>query len=380
MIPLRASSSLRNTDVPDSGPNVGGVFEGNEAELVYWEQYVPVESDWPGIFWCGYNFYVGHQGSPYERGGYVGIQNNGGALIGGVPYINNNICSVWDQVDLPPDVPTEVTLDYGIAGLYSDHFGGEGTGLHTSHPMPWVAGQYYSLVLRRWYIPGERVTRLAFFMYSHTDKEWTHYSSMSIPGPNLSFAGHSSEGFLERFSDDAPLGYRGRWGQLFRMTHDGQWHKPLYYQASAGGDRPHTWNAYLSEPEGWVEVISGGRYENDDNLKELRPVQPLDQPSVAGKQAIIGIAIAHLADSLVVHWRTLPEFAPQLSYKISLHWRQPDGIVLLEKREAVPHLRDTLLSVPGLPIETYWVSVVITDIFNQPSHTAYASFEVKAPT
>ncbi|MFS6568011.1 DUF3472 domain-containing protein, partial [Staphylococcus aureus] len=136
------------------------------------------------IYWSSTNFFFG------ERGGYAGIQHQLNKNIDGVPFVHNNICSIWDLKEIDENLPTEVELTYGLKGLHASHFGGEGTGLHTSHPMPWIPDQWYSTVIRRWYKQGENVTRMAFFMYSYLDDKWTHYMSAAVPGVDIPLTGN----------------------------------------------------------------------------------------------------------------------------------------------------------------------------------------------
>lgn len=178
----------KRADVPTSGPSITSWFSENEAELLYVEQYVPTAGDNIHIYWSGCNFFFG------ERGGYAGIQHQNDNLVGGQIFTYNNICSIWDLASDPAEA--EVRLDHGIDGLHSSHFGGEGTGLHTSHPMPWRLDQWYAIVIRRWFIPGESVTRMGMFMYSYGDKKWTHYMSASVPELTFLYQATPARAFL----------------------------------------------------------------------------------------------------------------------------------------------------------------------------------------
>lgn len=62
--------------VPSWGPSITAEYKQDFAELIYSEQYVPHEGNAENIYWSMCNFFF------KERGGYGGIQNCGGRLIG----------------------------------------------------------------------------------------------------------------------------------------------------------------------------------------------------------------------------------------------------------------------------------------------------------
>lgn len=354
-------------DVPTSGPSITSVFADHEAELLYVEQRVPTSGDDLHIYWSGCNFYFG------PRGGYGGIQHQDNKVIGGQRFNYNNICSIWDLVDDPGE--SEVRLDYGIDGLHSAHFGGEGTGLHTSHPMPWRLDQWYAMVIRRWFVPGDSVTRMAMFMYSYTDTQWTHYMSASVPGGDIPLSGNTCTGFLERFYGGA-LGYHGFYGQHFRMSKDGNWHKPLYYEAEAGGE-PHTWNAELIDQGTNIKLIAGGRYDNDKPSIRLEPNQfdakpkVVMLPSVSMSSAVYNVQ----THALKVRWSIPVDKPPQLGYLIEVR-RVAFGPVIAGNADWVPQRREAYFETGPLAAGTYYVTMHITDIFNQRSAASSRAFSV----
>ncbi|WP_122666786.1 DUF3472 domain-containing protein [Pseudomonas viridiflava] len=368
---IRNNDRLVNSDVPTWGPAISSVFEEVEAELSYIEQYVPRAGDNIHIYWSGCDFWFG------PRGGYAGIQHLDDAVVDGQIFTYNNICSIWDLVDNPDE--SEVRLDYGIEGLHSSHFGGEGTGLHTSHPMPWSPDQWYAIVIRRWYIPGEEVTRMAMFMYSYADERWTHYMSASVPEPDVPLSGTTCTGFLERFYGDA-LGYYGVYGQHFRMNKDGTWQKPLYYVAGAGGE-PSKWNATLTYNGGDggdtnIKLIAGGTHENTEPSLRLEPNQFDDKPKPVTPPRIDFFRAAYNPQMNEIHlqWAIPVNSPPQLSFHIVIR-EEMHSAPLTYTSEAIPHQREYTFYLV-LPAGSYVATLIITDIFNQDSVGLIAPFIV----
>lgn len=356
----------QTAEVPTWGPSVTSYFTQNEAELLYVEQYVPRAGDNIHIYWSGCNFFFG------ARGGYAGIQHQNNNLIGDQVFTYNNICSIWDLADSPND--SEVRLDYGIEGLHSSHFGGEGTGLHTSHPMPWNLDQWYALVIRRWFVPNETVTRMAMFMYSYTDDKWTHYMSASVPDGDVSLTGTTCSGFLERFNGEA-LGYHGFYGQHFRMNKDGSWQKPTHYEAGAGGD-PHAWNAEVVDGAN-IKLIAGGWHPNDQSSIRLDPNQFDAKPKVVQppKVQLGWLSYDSINGNLYAEWSLPANTPPQLGYRIEVR-PVASGGTIASNSNLKPQQRNTRFDTGILASGNYIVSIVITDIFNQHSVSSSKTFKV----
>ncbi|TDS84857.1 uncharacterized protein DUF3472 [Rahnella sp. BIGb0236] len=357
------------TDVPTWGPSLTSYFEKNEAELIYVEQMVPSDGDKVNIYWSGCNFYFG------ERGAYAGIQHQNDVIRDGQVFTRNNICSIWDLDDLDPSLPTEVTLTYGLPGLYSSHFGGEGTGLHTSHPMPWVQNQWYALVIRRWDNPvGSKTTGMGMFMYSYLESKWTHYMSADIPGESISLTGNSCNGFIERFAGDEES-YYGIYGQRFRMDKDGVWEKPTTYLASAGG-KPSLWNAELYQDANIK--LSVGTSTNTEELITLMPNQWEDKPKLVVSPVILKLTAAYVKESNItnVSWELDESTPPQLTFTVEIRKSGTDGDLVISHTETSPHKRDIQLDTGDLQSGTYYITFEFYDIFNQKSNFGYNSFEV----
>ncbi|AHF77821.1 Putative chitinase [Sodalis praecaptivus] len=355
--------------VPTSGPSIRSIFKSTYAELIYTEQYVPSEGDAEHIYWSTCNPYFG------ERGSYAGIQHQKNKILEGVKFVYNNIFSVWDMKETTPGEPTEVKLEYGCPGLYTNRFGGEGTGLHTSHPMPWKTNQWYATAVRRWYIQGEDVTHAGMFMYSYETKKWVHFSSVIIPNKDVLIKNQTVVGFLERFAGNA-LGYHGIYGQHFKMHSDGSWEKPLYYKATAGGS-PRTWNAESVNSNTNIKLIAGGDFENDKEEKEFRVNQFDDRPKPTKAPKIDVISTELLSDTLKVSWTIDDGLSPQLSYTIELREKEVNGTLIVKESKIIPHQRLAYIKLPHKLIPgKYFVTLKITSIFNDDSNVKSTSFEV----
>lgn len=361
-------SKLKNV-VPTSGPYVTSFFEKKEAELLYVEQMVPSEGDSANIYWSGCNFYFG------DRGCYAGIQHQENTVIDGVNFIRNNICSIWDLKDLDPSLPTEVSLTYGLPGLHSSHFGGEGTGLHTSHPMPWVLNQWYALVIRRWDNPrGSNTTGMAMFMYSYLDSKWTHYMSADIPGEGIPLTGNSCSGFMERFRGDTES-YHGIYGQHFRMDKQGVWEKPTMYTGTAGG-KPQVWNAELYQN---VNIkLSVGPSENTQESIPLKPYQWEDKPKPVVQPVVSSITASYDRAKKTTHvaWVLDDSTPPQLTFIVEIKKNWIEGELVAYYKETCPHKKDIQLNTGDLQPGEYVVVFAYFDIFNQRSDSCYKYFTV----
>ncbi|MFW5402683.1 DUF3472 domain-containing protein, partial [Yersinia sp. 1252 StPb PI] len=304
--------------VPSWGPSITSFFQKNEAELLYVEQMIPSDGDKVYIYWSGCNFYFG------KRGGYAGLQHQNDNVLAGQVFRRNNICSIWDLADQDPSLPPEVNLTYGLPGLYSSHFGGEGTGLHTSHPMPWVQNQWYALVIRRWDNPvGSNSTGMAMFMYSYLDSKWTHYMSADVPGENLPITGNSCNGFIERFSGNAES-YHGIYGKHFRMDKNGVWEKPTNYVASAGG-APSIWNAELYENENIK--LSVGPSNNTNDRITLNPNLSYNKPKPVISPIITLLNASYVKERNIidVSWGLNESTPPQLTFTVQIRRGGTDG-------------------------------------------------------
>ncbi|WP_433767649.1 DUF3472 domain-containing protein [Pseudomonas putida] len=362
---LKPIENLTDPTRPDDGPHVSAVFAESSAELIYFEQRIAVGTDYAGIYWCGSNFALG------RWGGYAGLQTNGGAIIGGNPYFNNNICSVWGVGGVNPG------LEYRSPKLFSNIFTGEGVGRHTSDPMPWVPGKTYATAIRRWYKPGENLTRMATFIYSFDDLKWTHYSTMTIPERDVSFQGKTTAGFLERFGGSASR-YQGIWGAQFRMNQNGTWQVPQYYEGAAGGNRPWTWDILPHGDGKWGEVlvVCGGQNSNTENYKKVYVRPSYDKPRPLSLRIAVMTMVATYQNGRVkVDWTIDDELTPQLSYELKLRTSSATGPVLVTVSDSVPERRSATFD-KSLSPGTYYVSLELHDIFNQKSNYGYTSFVV----
>lgn len=264
-----------NGEVPSWGPYITAHFEPrSNVELFYAEIVVPEAGVQRYIYWSMMNPTYGKHPS------YAGIQMQ---QTPGVNVLGNNICSIWDSGDLPGDALPEVTLIGGPHGIYWDHFGGEGTGLHTSNQTVWKPGQRYAMAIRRWTRKGDDTyTYTSMFMYSFTDKIWIHWMSARVPGKELMLTGNPS-GFLERYAGSA-LHYYGHFGNYFKMLEGGSWQQPYEYSIGAG---KAPWLASLVNGLSGqdIKVQVGATPEREHEIK-LRPTK-------ASRPSIITPAIVH---------------------------------------------------------------------------------------
>lgn len=350
--------------IPIWGPSITSYFSKNEADLIYVEQMVPADGDKVHIFWSGCNFYF------RERGGYAGIQHQDNKIIDGEVFTRNNIYSIWDLDDLDPSLPTEVTLTYGLPGLHSSHFGGEGTGLHTSHPMPWHPNQWYALVIRRWDNPeGSKTTGMAMFMYSYQDAKWTHYMSADVPGEGIPFTGASCNGFIERFYGTEES-YYGIYGQNYRMDKNGVWEKPTKYIASAGGV-PGVWNAELYQDE-YIK-LSVGPSANQHESITLSPGQTESKPKPVISPRVVALRVSYIKESQVIDvlWGLDESTPPQLTFTVEIRKERTDGVLIHSHKETAPHKINIQINAGDLQPGLYFITFEYYDIFNQESNFWY---------
>ncbi|TCQ84461.1 MULTISPECIES: DUF3472 domain-containing protein [Rahnella] len=356
-------------EVPSWGPSLTSYFTKDKYELIYVEQMVPSMGDEISIYWSGCNFYF------EERGGYSGIQHQNDKEIDGKIFTRNNICSIWDLDSLDPSLPSEVTLTYGLPGLHSSHFGGEGTGLHTSHPMPWTPNQWYAIVIRRWDNPvSSKTTGMAMFMYSYLDSKWTHYMSADVPGVRVPLTGNTCNSFLERFSGTAES-YHGIYGQHFRMDEHGVWEKPFKYVASAGG-RPEIWDAELYQDAN--VKLSVGKSNNQSTTITLNPNQWDSKPKPVIPPLVDSLSTTYTENNkhICISWEVNESTPPQLTFYIEVRKEMKNGELKIGYNETSPHKRDIQLDVECLEPGLYHVSFEYYDIFNQKSNTKRSSFIV----
>lgn len=286
-------------DVPAWGPYITAHFNPRKGvELFYAEIHVPQAGAQRYIYWSLMNPNYGKNPS------YAGIQMS---LVPGNDVYGNNICSIWDSDDLPEDTLPEATLISGRPGIYWDHFGNEGTGLHTSNQNAWKPGERYAMVIRRWTRKGDdKYTYTSMFMYSFTAKTWTHWMSARIAGRALMLEGNPA-GFVERYGGDAQH-YYGHFGNYFIMVEGGEWQSPHKYTVGAG---KAPWRASLVNGHSGQDVkVQVGQTPERDQEITLRPAQQ-NRPTTITPPIIESFTVTYHVRAQTIEWAwTIKDSSP----------------------------------------------------------------------
>jgi len=356
-----------NNHVPSWGPYISAKFDDNpNVVLVYAEIIVPLAGAQQFIYWSMMNPTYGKHPS------YAGIQMQ---QPPGEHVLGNNICSIWDSDELPGDALPEVTLIGGPYGIYWDHFGGEGTGLHTSNQQVWRPGHRYAMVIRRWTRKGDDAyTYTSMFMYSFTENRWHHWMSARVPGHQLMLKGDPA-GFMERYGGTASH-YYAHYGSYFRMLEGGQWQRPYEYSIGAGTG---PWLASLvSGPSGQDIKVQVGNTPIRDQEITLRPTQ-------ASKPTLITAPIVHSlqanynerAQTLTCTWAVDASTPPPVKTIISISRNAVYGQDVHTVEVMGPSLRSTVITDLLLREHdnkgtyTFYLRIEYFDIFDQKSNNGY---------
>lgn len=353
--------------VPPWGPYITAHFEPREdVELFYAEIIVPEAGAQRYIYWSLMNPVYGKHPS------YAGIQmqNTPGADVHG-----NNICSVWDSSELPGDALPEVTLVGGPHGIYWDHFGGEGTGLHTSNTNAWKPGQRYAMAIRRWTRKGDDMyTYTSMFMYSFHDGTWAHWMSARVPGTALMLEGDPA-GFLERYAGSA-LHYYGHFGNYFKMLKGGHWQQPKHYSIGAG---KAPWLASLvNGPSGHdIKVQVGNTPEREQEII-LIPTQQ-SMPTIITKTIVHSINATYNVEeqTLQCTWVIDNTSPPPIKTLISVSRDKVYGKDIHLEEIMGPSARQALITNLLLREEDnkgkykFYLRIEHYDIFEQKSNNGY---------
>jgi len=353
----------RRGAVPSWGPYITAHFEPRkDVELFYAEIIVPEAGAQRYIYWSLMNPTYGKHPS------YAGIQmqNTPGPGVRG-----NNICSIWDSSDLPGDAIPEATLVGGPHGIYWDHFGGEGTGLHTSNTNAWKPGQRYAMAIRRWTRKGDDMyTYTSMFMYSFNDRTWVHWMSARVPGKALMLDGDPS-GFVERYAGSA-LHYYGHFANYFKMLKGGDWQRPYEYSIGAGKG---PW--YATVVPGAltdIKVQVGNTPEREQEIR-LRPLQGR-MPSIITEAKVHSLTATYNVEeqTLQCTWVIDSTSPPPIKTLISISRDGVDGRDVHLEEIMGPSARQTLITDLLLREEDnkgkykFYLRVEYYDIFDQKSN------------
>jgi len=354
-------------DTPSWGPYITAKFEPrSNVELFYAEIVVPETGVQRYIYWSMMNPSYGNNPS------YAGIQMQ---QTPGENVLGNNICSIWDSEDLPGITLPEVTLIGGPHGIYWDHFGNEGTGLHTSNQNVWKPGQRYAMAIRRWTHKCDHAhTYTSMFMYSFTDKTWVHWMSARIPGEALMLNGDPA-GFLERYAGSATH-YYGNFGNYFKMLEGGNWQQPHEYTIGAGKG---PWLASLVNGHSGqdIKVQVGETPEREEEIK-LFPMQE-SRPTIITSPIITSVkATYHVKErTLQCTWAIANTSPPPIKTIISISRDEVYGQDIHEVEIMGPMARQTFITDLFLREEDnhgtyqFYLRIEYFDIFEQKSNNGY---------
>jgi len=353
------SSNAQTASCPSWGPYVEGLNMGTagNGELMYSEVMTDAACMQYDTYWSTLNFSLG------PRGGYGGIQNKQGD-------IRNNIFSIWDVQDTT--VP-QCTAEYAIPGMNVGGFGGEGTGLHSDYVMNWTPGVWYATVTRRWSV-GDGKTRIAFFMYDYGTQKWTHYITIVTPENNAYLQGNKVGGFLENWNSAASKATRcGYYRNFWIMNAGNVWSKPSIYQASAGTG---SWGAEAAFNNTAVKLISCGTTPGPTSSPQFTLNQTGTKPATVTTPEVLTLGAVYSNNSVTVNWTMDQSKSPQLSYTINVYDNSSlTGTPVATKTVIRPEKRSETVALSStLPAGTYYVTIQVTDIFNQPAAVTSTSF------
>lgn len=335
---------------PSWGPYVTGNGLGNKPGLLLMSEVMVTSACLvKNTYWSTMNFQLG------PRGGYAGIQRKSGNSP-----IHNNIFSIWDLKDSKsPQCFTEFTAP----NVFVDGFGGEGTGLHTDTPIGWKPGVWYTSVVRRWYTASGQ-TRIGFFMYDYSTTKWTHYVTAVTPEDNVFFKNSDISGFLEKFGSE-PGERCGFWRSFWKLNADKTWNTATSISAGAGTGAWRAQKTSASE----VKMYSCGTYTAPQSSYSFPITTAEVRPSVATPAVITNSQASFSNNQVTVKWAMDESKSPQLSYTINVYDNKDfAGNPIATATEIRPQARSRSLSLAGGINKTYYISLQVTDIFEQTSN------------
>ncbi|MGI8952599.1 MAG: DUF3472 domain-containing protein [Chitinophagaceae bacterium] len=333
-------------------PYVGAKQMPGDADLMMADVMIPAEGNMPYTYTCAIQFSLG------KSGGYCGLQNNNGKNKNEKrPY--NNIFSVWDYPN-----KIQIVHTYKAPMTFVGGFGNEGTGLHSHCDFGWNANQWYTNVVRRWYDGGDK-TYVAYFIYDHEKKEWTHYVTFAVPEANAMLHGDISS-FLENFGDETKSSRSSYYKSYWKLTTDNKWINPKFFEADAGEGN---WHAEAYGNDG-IKLTACGK-DKINGKKISAPVTSNDvAPSIISAAEIydMGAYYSKQENKIYVNWSIKKSAAPQLSYEINLF---DDSTKTSKPLASVsgfgPEIREAIVTTKTLNLENknYYIVLKLKDIFNQ---------------
>jgi hypothetical protein len=324
-------------------------FKNQIGVLVMSDVKFPANGIAPYTYASSINFKIG------KSGGYCGIQQAG---------LNNkrkgnNIFSIWD---FPNKV--QITAPFKDRETFVGGFGGEGTGLHSHSDFGWVADHWYTNIVRCW-PANDSTTMVGYWLYDQYANAWKHYVTFEVPEANAKLQGNIGS-FLENFADDSKRSRLGDYQGYWLLKEDGSWLHPDTLVAKAGTG---SWKAEKIGDAG-VRLTSCGTEIGPDVYKFA--VTMPDKPSFVKLPAIFDLGAYYDRNKKVVHadWSVTTGDMPQLSYKVGLYNdAQCAGTPLATASGTDPDLTMVNLRVDGVELkkQNYYISLQLTDIFNQVS-------------
>ena len=345
---------LAQQSCPSWGPYVStNNFKGDSGVLMMADVMFPSDGIAPYTYASSINFKIG------KSGGYCGIQQAG---------LNeerkgNNIFSIWD---FPNKV--QITASYKDHETFVGGFGGEGTGLHSHNDFGWVADHWYTNIVRSW-STNDSTTNVGYWLYDQTAGTWTHYVTFVVPEAHAMLKGNIGS-FLENFADGTKRSRKGRYKGYWLLKSTGQWLHPDTLIASAGKG---SWKATKIGEDG-IELTSCGTEIGPD--KYTFPVKMRDKPGIVKQPILYDLGAYYDKRNSTIHvdWSVTKNDMPQLSYSVAVYNnRDCIGYPLAKASGIDPEITMAALKIDKLELKerNYYVTVQITDIFNQVSEVKH---------
>ncbi len=347
--------------LPPSGPHWGSEGMAGDAEIMMVDVMVPPE----GLYITTYYMTIGFKIGP--RGGYCGIQNTNDTL-NPTKKTYNNIFSIWDLVD----GSGECRASYIGSGTNVDGFGGEGTGIHTDNPMDWKPGQWYTVLLRRWYDGGDS-TCVGFYTFDHTAQKWSHDVTLVTPEADAKLNGEGG-GFIENFWQENGWNPRSAYyRQNWKLLTTGAWIKPTGAWGMSTGNTSN-WKDPTGRM-GWelrpygtdgIELCANGAYVSDSIIKHVAFTNTDVKPTVAVTGAIKTLSVGYIqtSETIRVNWEIDSSKGPQFTYALVAKKGSSTGEVLIDTAGKMPHIRTVDFPyIPATNNENIYLELQITDIF-----------------
>ncbi len=359
---IGAETSHAQQSCPSWGPYVvTNHFKNESGVLMMADVMFPSNGIAPYTYASAINFRIG------KSGGYCGIQKE--RLDGNRK--GNNIFSIWD---FPNKV--QILASYKDRETFVGGFGGEGTGLHSHNDFGWIADHWYTNIVRCW-STNDSTTNVGYWIYDQSADTWRHYVTFVVPEAKAMLKDNIGS-FLENFADDAKQARLGRYKSYWMLKENGQWLHPDTLVATAGKG---SWSAVKIGEDG-VELTSCGTKIGPD--KYAFPITMPEKPSVVKQPAVYDLGAYYDKNNskIYVNWTITSNNIPQLGYQVALYDNSAcTGTPLATISGTDPETTMAALQVKKLELKTqsYYVTIQVTDIFNQVSPIKQAELQDLKP-